>query len=49
MEHNHDVLKKKSLNEEKELNQSILTLSNETKELSRKIEEKLKEKNEIQS
>ena len=42
MEFKHDELKKKSLNEEKELNHNILTISNETKDFSRRIEEKLK-------
>lgn len=31
MEQKYDILKKQALNEEKELNQAILTLNNETK------------------
>lgn len=37
MESNHEALRKDSLLFEKEMNQSILTLNNELKELSRKI------------
>ena len=49
MEANHAALKIEASNFEKEINQSILQISNESKELSRKLEDKINERNELQS
>ena len=45
MESEHEILKRQTLTEEKQLNHSILTINNELKELSRKIENRINEKN----
>ena len=49
MEAEHESLKRQTLSSEKELNHLILTINNELKELSRKIENRINEKNELQS
>ena len=48
MEITHEALKVEASNYEKEMNQDILQLNNEIKELSRRLEEKTTERNQLQ-
>lgn len=49
MERDKESVKKESANFEKQMNQTILQLNNELKDLSKKLESKMNQKRELQS